>query len=204
MAAAIAVSLPPRPVHSRLVRVTHWINAAATLVMIASGLQIYNAAPILPFRFPDAIALGGWLGGALLWHFAAMWVLAANLAIMLIAGLLTGRYRRRLLPLSPRQALADAGKALRGELDHHDLGRYNGVQRLLYAGVLALLVLVVLSGLAIWKPVQLGWLTSAMGGFQGARIAHFAAMAGIAAFLVVHVAMALLVPKSLRAMLRGY
>lgn len=194
----------PALVHPRLVRATHWINAASTLVMIASGLQIYNAAPILPFRFPDAITLGGWLGGALLWHFAAMWVMAANLAVMLAGGLLTGRYRRRLLPLSPREALADAGKALKGRLDHHDLSRYNGVQRLLYAGVLALLVLVVLSGLAIWKPVQLGWLTSAMGGFQAARVIHFVAMAGIALFIVVHVVMAVLVPKSLRAMLRGH
>lgn len=194
----------PRQEHSRLVRLTHWINAASTTVMIASGLQIYNAAPILPFRFPDAITLGGWLGGALLWHFAAMWVMAANLAVMVISGLVTGRYRRRLLPLGPRQALADAGKALRGQLDHHDLSRYNGVQRLLYAGVLALLVLVVLSGLAIWKPVQLGWMTAAMGGFQAARAVHFLSMAGIAVFLIVHVAMALLVPRSLRAMLRGH
>lgn len=203
MAASPAISAP-RLVHPLAVRLTHWINAAATLVMIASGLQIYNAAPILPFRFPDWITLGGWLGGALLWHFAAMWVLAINFTIMLATGLASGRYSSRLLPLSPREALADVGKALKGSLDHHDLSRYNGVQRLLYAGVLSLILLVVLSGLAIWKPVQFRWLATAMGGFQGARIVHFAAMSGITGFLIVHVVMALLVPKSLRAMLRGH
>ncbi|KAB2850776.1 MAG: cytochrome b/b6 domain-containing protein [Hyphomicrobiaceae bacterium] len=203
----MAPALPGRarhPFHPRLVRLTHWINAAATMVLVASGLQIYNAAPILPFSFPDAITLGGWLGGALLWHFAAMWVMIANLMLMLVYGLLTGRYRRRLLPLSPREAMADAGKALRGKLDHQDLSRYNGVQRLMYAGVLALLVLVVASGLAIWKPVQLGWLTSMMGGFQSARALHFLSMTCISIFLFIHLVMALLVPRSLRAMLRGH
>jgi thiosulfate reductase cytochrome b subunit len=203
----MAYALPavaPRLVHPRFVRLTHWVNALATIILIASGLQIYNAAPILPFSFPDAVTLGGWLGGALLCHFAAMWVMLANLLLMLGYGFLTGRYRRRLLPLSPTEALADAGRALRGKLDHGDLGRYNGVQRLMYAGVLALLVLVVASGLAIWKPVQLRWLTTTMGGFQAARIVHFLSMSGIAAFLVIHLTMALLVPKSLFAMLRGH
>ncbi|MBV9217872.1 MAG: cytochrome b/b6 domain-containing protein, partial [Methylobacteriaceae bacterium] len=165
--------------------------------------QIYNAYPILPFRFPDGVTLGGWLGGALLWHFAAMWLLMANGLVLFAYGIGSGRYRRKLLPITPRAVIADALAALRGGLSHARLDDYNAVQKLLYLGVLCLLVVIVASGFAIWKPVQLAWLTSLFGGFQGARIVHFLAMAGIAGFIVIHVVMALLVPRSLVAMLRG-
>lgn len=137
------------------------------------------------------------------WHFAAMWVLAANGLIYVTYGLVSGRFRRKLTPISPRDAIRDALSALRGRLGHEDLSVYNGVQRLLYAGVIVLGILIVLSGLAIWKPVQLGWLTALMGDFDNARIIHFAAMAGIVLFAAVHVPMALLVPRSLLAMIRG-
>ena len=193
-----------RVLHPLVVRLTHWLNAVAVIVMIGSGWQIYNASPILPFTFPGAITIGGWLGGALLWHFAAMWLVMASLAIYLAYGLASGRLRRKLLPLSARALVADLGAALRLRLAHHDLSRYNAVQRAFYVGVIAALVLVVLSGLAIWKPVQLQWLAFVLGGFAGARVVHFAAMSAIVLFILVHVAMALLVPRSLRAMLRGY
>ena len=189
--------------HPAFVRVTHWINAAAILVMIASGLQIHNAYPILPFQVPGFLTLGGWLGGALLWHFAAMWVLAANFLLYLAYGLATGRLRRKLLPIRPHELVLDVASALRGRLAHADIARYNAVQKLLYLGVLCLIATAVASGLAIWKPVQLDWLIQAMGGFQGARLVHFLAMSGIAGFLAVHVVMALLVPRTLVAMLRG-
>lgn len=188
-------------IHPTIVRLTHWVNAFATLTMIGSGWQIYNASPIFPFRFP--IGLGDWLGGALLWHFAAMWLLIFNGIIYLAYGLLSGRLRSKLLPIHPREVLTDARAALRGKLAHEDLSEYNAIQRLLYLGVIALLVLIVLSGLAIWKPVQLGFLTDLAGGFQNARLIHFIAMSGITAFIVIHVVMALLVPKSLRAMVKG-
>jgi thiosulfate reductase cytochrome b subunit len=132
-----------------------------------------------------------------------MWLLAGNLAVMLGYGVLSGRYRRKLLPVSVTDAIADANAALRGRLGHADLSVYNGVQRLLYASVIAALILVVLSGLAIWKPVQFGTLTWLLGDFDRARLIHFAAMAAIAGFLLVHVAMSLLAPRSLRAMLLG-
>lgn len=192
-----------RAIHPWPVRLTHWINAAAILIMIGSGWQIYNAHPILPFRFPNWLTIGGWLGGATQWHFAAMWLLMLNFAGMLAYGLGTGRYRRKLLPVRPVEILADIRAALAGRLLHADLSRYNGVQKLLYAGVLGAILLVILSGFAIWKPVQLGFITSFMGGFQGARIVHFLAMSAITGFITVHVAMALLVPKTLGAMLRG-
>ncbi|WP_291855607.1 cytochrome b/b6 domain-containing protein [Bradyrhizobium sp.] len=185
------------------VRAVHWTNAVAMVVMIMSGWQIYNASPLFGFTFSRSITLGGWLGGALLWHFAAMWLLMVNGLIYLTVGLATGRFRRKLLPITPEGVISDARAALTGKLSHDDLTRYNHVQKLLYAGVIVIGILVVLSGLALWKPVQLQWLTALFGGYEAARYVHFFCMAGIVAFMVVHVALALLVPKSLRAMIIG-
>lgn len=193
----------PATLHPLIVRLTHWINAAAMVVMVMSGWEIHNAHPIAPFPFPSTITLGGGLIGALQWHFAAMWVLAANGLLYVAYGLLSGRFRHKLLPVSPRAAIRDGLAALRGQLGHDDLSVYNGVQRLLYAGVILLGVLIVMSGIAIWKPVQFGWLTALMGDFDTARIIHFIAMSGIVLFAAVHVPMALLVPRSLLAMIRG-
>ena len=192
-----------RVLHPLVVRLTHWLNAVAVIGMIGSGWQIYNASPILPFTFPGAITIGGWLGGALLWHFAAMWLVMANLAIYLAYGLASGRLRHKLLPLSLGALVADLGAALRFRLAHQDLSRYNAVQRAFYLGVIAALVLVVLSGLAIWKPVQTYPLELLFGGFQGARLVHFLAMCGIVLFLCVHIALVALVPSTLRAMVLG-
>lgn len=185
------------------VRVMHWINAAAMIMMIMSGWQIYNASPLFEFRFDRSITLGGWLGGALLWHFAAMWLLMLNGLAYLITGLATGRFRTKLLPITPNGVLADLKAALTFKLAHDDLTVYNSVQKLLYAGIILVGIVVVLSGLSIWKPVQLHWLVSLFGDYPTARYVHFACMALICAFLVVHVALALLVPKSLRAMITG-
>ncbi|MCW1427815.1 cytochrome b/b6 domain-containing protein [Novosphingobium sp. JCM 18896] len=190
-------------IHPGLVRLTHWINAAAMTVMVMSGWAIHNAAPIAPFAFPAAITLGGGLIGALQWHFAAMWVLVANGGLYLVHGMVTGRLRCRLFPVSLQAVFADGLAALRGRLRHDDLAAYNGVQRLLYAGVILLGLAAVVSGLAIWKPVQFGWLTALLGDFDNARIVHFIAMAGIVAFAAIHVPMALLFPRSLRAMIFG-
>ena len=190
-------------IHPAWVRVTHWINAIAMLVMIGSGWEIYNASPLFGFIFPRSITLGGWLAGALLWHFAAMWVLVINGIVYVTLGIVTGRFRRKLLPIRPSEVIADVRAALAGRLSHDDLSVYNAVQRLLYLGVILTGVLIVLSGLAIWKPIQLQWLTALFGGYDAARYVHFFAMAAIVGFLVVHVLLAVLVPKSLRAMLTG-
>jgi len=190
-------------IHPAWVRVTHWINAIAILVMIGSGWQIYNAAPLFPFNFPKSIALGNWLAGALLWHFAAMWLLVINGLVYVTLGIVSGRFRRKLLPISPAQVLADAKAALSFKLSHEDISRYNAVQKLLYAGVILTGIVIVLSGLAIWKPVQLQELTALFGGYDFARYVHFFAMAAIVGFLLVHVALALIVPKNLRAMVTG-
>lgn len=190
-------------VHPRIVRLTHWINAIAMFVMIASGWQIYNAYPILPFVFPQWTTLGGWLGGALLWHFAAMWVLILNFAVYIVYGVSTGRFRNTLLPIRVKDIRADILAALTGRLKHADLSRYNAIQKLLYAGVIGAIVAAILSGFAIWKPVQFSWLTALFGGFQGARLVHFYSMVAISGFLAIHVVMAVVVPLTLRAMIIG-
>lgn len=198
------IAVPAKTViHPIWVRITHWINAIAMIVMILSGWQIYNASPLFNFVFPTSITLGGWLAGALLWHFAAMWVLAVNGLVYLALGIASGRFARKFFPIRPREVLADTRAAINGRLSHDDLSVYNAVQKLLYVGVILAGILVVLSGLAIWKPIQLQELTAVMGGYDAARYVHFIAMAGIVGFLVVHVVLALIVPKSLRAMLRG-
>jgi thiosulfate reductase cytochrome b subunit len=190
-------------VHPVWVRVTHWINALAMLVMIGSGWQIYDASPLFGFTFPRQIALGNWLAGALLWHFAAMWVLMINGLVYLVLGIVSGRFRRKLFPVYPREVLRDLFAALRGKLAHDDLSVYNAVQKLLYLGIIVAGIAIVLSGLSIWKPVQFQPLTAFFGGYNTARYVHFAAMTTIVAFLVVHVSLAVIVPKSLRAMIIG-
>jgi len=191
-------------IHPGWVRVCHWINALAILLMIGSGWQIYDASPLFrSLEFSKHIALGQWLGGALLWHFAAMWLLVINGIVYVTLGLATGRFRRKLLPITPSAVLTDAKAALTFQLAHDDLSHYNAVQKMLYAGVILCGILIVLSGLSIWKPVQFQELTALFGGYDFARYVHFAAMAAIVGFLVVHVTLALLVPKSLRAMVTG-
>jgi thiosulfate reductase cytochrome b subunit len=202
--AAIGAALPRRaPIHPPIVRATHWINAGAMAVMISSGWAIHNAYPTLPWQFPSWTTLGGSLIGGLRWHFAAMWLVTVNGLVYLAHGLLSGRLRRKLFPITPRAVVGDLRAALAGRLSHDDITVYNSVQRLLYLGVILAGVMVVASGLSIWKPVQLRWLVMLLGDFDNARLVHFAAMSAIVGFVVVHAAMALLVPKTLRAMVRG-
>jgi thiosulfate reductase cytochrome b subunit len=185
------------------VRIVHWINAVAMILMIMSGWQVYNASPLFKFSFPGTITLGSWLGGALLWHFAAMWLLMVNGLVYLVLGLVTGRFRNKLFPISPGGVISDVKAALTFKLSHDDLTHYNYVQKLLYAGIIAVGIVIVLSGLSIWKPVQLQYLTALFGGYDIARYVHFVCMSAIVGFLVIHVALALLVPRSLRAMIIG-
>ncbi len=197
-------AMPAAPtIHPAWVRITHWINATAVVMMIMSGWEIYNASPLFPFLFPRTITLGGWLAGALLWHFAAMWLFVVNGVVYVLLGLATGRFRSKLVPIRAGELVTDVKAALAGRLAHDDLAVYNAVQKLLYVGVILAGVVIVLSGLAIWKPVQLQTLTALFGGYDAARYVHFFAMATIAGFVVIHVVMAFVVPKSLRAMITG-
>jgi thiosulfate reductase cytochrome b subunit len=189
-----------RPAHPLPVRIMHWIGATAVICMILSGWTIYNASPSLPFTFPAWMTLGGWLAAGIAWHLTAMWVLFADGVAYLTYGILSGHFRRDIRPVGPKAVLRDLGEAVRLRLDHR-LGHYNAVQRLLYTGVIVVICLSVLTGLAIWKPVQLGWLTALFGGYPMARHIHLAMMGLIVGFLVIHLVLVALFPRTLISML---
>jgi thiosulfate reductase cytochrome b subunit len=164
-------------VHPLVVRITHWVNVVAVLIMLTSGWQIYNASPVFEaFSFPYALTLGGWLAGALQWHFAAMWLFAINGLVYVLYGIASGHFRRKLLPISPRAP---------------------------YLVLIGALIVLVLSGLVIWKPVQLYWLGILMGDYEGARVLHFFAMAAVVLIVIVHVLMVVLVPRTFPTMFTG-
>jgi len=202
-------------VHPAAVRVTHWINVVAMAIMIGSGWRIWNSSPIFDFSFPVAITIGGdpaasqdvhnelGLAGALQWHFAGMWLLAINGLIYFVYGIWSGHFRRALFPLSPAAFIRDVLAALTFRLPHR-LGVYNAVQKTLYLGVLLAGVVMVLTGLAIWKPGQFQELAFLFGGFDTARLIHFLGMAAIVLFLFVHVTLVIIVPKTLPTMITGH
>ena len=194
-----ALHLHPLPV-----RIMHWVNAIAIFIMIGSGWKIYNDDILFSFlRFPDAIVIGKWAQYGLQWHFFGMWIFVLNGLAYLCYGIATGRFRRKLFPISVREVFTTIGEALRFRLRHDDLTRYNAVQKVLYLGVMMVGILIVISGLALWKPVQFSELADLFGSFQNIRLVHFLCMAAIVMFIVVHVTLALLVPQSLIAMLTG-
>jgi thiosulfate reductase cytochrome b subunit len=199
----MATDQPRMVIHPLVVRITHWINVLAVLIMITSGWQIYNASPLFGFSFPDNITLGGWLAGALQWHFAGMWLFVLNGLVYLAYGIFSGHFRRKLLPISPRAVFADIRDAFAGHLAHDDLGVYNAAQRAAYLALIFFLMFLIATGLVIWKPVQFYWLGSFMGDYEGARYLHFFAMSMVAFIVIVHVVMALCVPRTLPTMITG-
>ena len=204
MPASSHPSRPTRKLHPWPVRVMHWTNALAMLGMITSGWGIYNDSVIIhDLHFAGGIRLGDWAAESLLWHFAVMWLLMANGLAYLIYGFATGRFRERLLPIRVAEIAQTVRDTLHGHVAHADLTVYNAVQKVLY--ILAILggVAQVVTGFAIWKPIQLSWLVSLLGGFQNARLLHFLGMSGLVLFLAIHVALAVLVPKTLWAMMAG-
>jgi len=190
--------------HPLPVRIMHWINAAAMIIMIMSGWKIYDDDVIFSWlRFPDAITLGKWAQNGLQWHFFGMWIVALNGLTYLLYGISTGRFRSKLFPISLRELIATMRDAFTFRLSHDDLTHYNAVQKVLYVGIIAVGIVVVLSGLALWKPVQFSELASLFYDFQTTRLVHFLCMTAIVLFLVVHVTLTLIVPRSLIAMLTG-
>ena len=190
-------------IHPLIVRITHWVNALAILVMVTSGWRIYNASPLFPFRFPNELTLGGWLAGALQWHFAAMWVLVLNGLVYVTYGMVSGHFRRKLFPITPAAVLNDVKEALRGKLAHDDLSMYNAAQRTAYLVIILCLVVLVFSGLVIWKPVQFYEIGLFLGDYEGARIVHFCAMALMVFIVLVHIVMVILVPRTFPTMITG-
>src|SRR6202521_3776774 len=188
--------------HPAIIRVLHWVWVYAIGCMVFSGWEIYNASPSLPFTFPRWAGLGGWLGGALAWHFSAMWLLALAGIAYLAYGFASGHFRRDLRPPTPRAVFRDLWSALTFRLGHR-IGHYNAVQRLLYLGVIGALVLQVVTGLAIWKPVQLRALVGLFGGYPIARNIHLAIMFLIVAFVIVHIVLVVIFPRTLVSMIVG-
>lgn len=200
--------------HPIATRVTHWLMAVAIAILIGSGWRIYNASPIFGFTFPEWATLGGdvedslalhndpGVASAIAWHFAAMWLLALSYLGFMLWNTFSGHFRRDFLPISPASFWRDFVAAIRFRLDHR-LGEYNVVQRVAYWGALGSVAMMLLSGTAIWKPVQTYPLETLFGGFQGARIVHFVFMTAIALFIVIHVALVILVPKTFIAMTLG-
>jgi thiosulfate reductase cytochrome b subunit len=193
-----------RRLHPLPLRIMHWINALAIFIMIGSGWKIYNDDVIFGFlHFPDWLVIGKWAQHGLQWHFFGMWIFVLNGICYLTYGIATGRFRRKLFPISIGEIVATVGDALRFRLSHDDLTHYNPVQKILYLGVMLIGICIVISGLALWKPVQFSELAALFGSFQTIRLVHFLCMSAIVAFILVHVSLALLVPQSLVAMVTG-
>jgi thiosulfate reductase cytochrome b subunit len=199
----------PRPIEARRlhpwpVRLMHWTNAIAMIIMILSGWGIYDDYVIVPgLHFSETFRLGTWAAPSLLWHFAGMWLLAVNGLCYVSYGLVTGRLRERMLPIRWTELVQTVRDTLHFKIEHHDLTVYNAVQKLLYIVVILAGISQVVTGVFIWKPIQFSAAVALLGGFQAVRLEHFCGMLVIVGFLIVHVALSLLVPQTLWAMLTG-
>lgn len=209
----------PRPAQPWLIRATHWANVFLFAVMTGSGLQILIAYPFLgprgelygwyPFQGappPGALTIGVWLAGARHWHFAFAWLFVANALVYFTYLFASGEWRRRLF--FPRRDARNAWLTVLHDLRLRKdapppVGLYNGMQRLTYTAVLATAPLIVLSGLAMYKPVQLPLLTALVGGYDVARAIHLLMLVALALFTVVHVIQVLLHPRTLADMTVG-
>ncbi len=207
---ADAVTAVAQDIHDRTsvyplwLRLMHWANATAVIILIMSGWRIYDATHFMfGLKIPPNWTIGGWLGGALQWHFALMWLLIGNAVVYTIVHIANGRFTRQFLPVTTQGLLSDAKDFLKGKLSHADIRHYNTIQKLAYLFAMLDIIVLILSGLVLWKSVQLPWLRDALGGYEFARRIHFFAMAGMVGFIVVHVVMALAVPKTIKAMVWG-
>jgi thiosulfate reductase cytochrome b subunit len=193
-----------RRLHPLPLRIMHWVNAVAVIIMITSGWKIYNDEVIFGWlHFPEYLTLGVWAQHGLQWHFLGMWIFALNGFAYLTYGMFSGRFWQKLFPVSSREVIATVNDAMRFRLKHDDLTHYNAVQKVLYLGIILVGILTLMSGLAIWKPLQFSELLTLFYDFQTARLVHFLCMTAFVLFLCVHVALALLVPQSLVAMITG-
>jgi len=200
---AVTTAPDRESIHHLWLRLIHWANAFAVIILIGSGWQIYNATGFLHFHFPKQVTLGHWLGGGIQWHFAAIWILFTTATLYLVINVATKRLWRQFLPVTPQGLWHDLGDFLKGHLSHADVRKYNSIQKLAYLFAMVDIVVLIASGLVLFKNVQLGWLRILLGGYEVARYIHFFAMALMVGFIVVHVVMALAVPKTIKAMLWG-
>ncbi len=191
-----------RIIHPLFVRITHWINAYAAIAMLMSGMRIYNASPLYEFKFPPEITLGGWLAGALSWHFAVMWLLVINGIAYLLYGIFSGHFIRKMLNIGAMSAYRNIKLEMKYLL-LHGTGEYNVIQRLLYVLVIWDVILLFFSGLALWKPVQFQRIADFMGGYEQARYIHFYGMVILGLFILIHVSIAFAVKETIKSMFTG-
>ncbi len=174
------------PQQTFFTKVFHWINIISLFVMLASGLQIYNANPVFGGRagwhFPAFVTLGGWLAGGRHWHFAAMWLFSMNLLIYGIFILITRRWKRRYVSDSDIQVLKTGKNPKRRNYAWH---------RLVYTAIMPVLVLAIASGLAMYKPAQFHWLSALFINWQTLRTVHFVTVPIVILFTFVHSLLAL-------------
>jgi thiosulfate reductase cytochrome b subunit len=203
-AAVKSTALRRARLHPLPLRIMHWINAVAVFIMIGSGWRIYNDDVLFGWlHFPDFLVIGKWAQYGLQWHFFGMWIFALNGLAYLAYGIFGGRFRQKLIPISLTDFRVTVADALHLRLSHADLTVYNAVQKALYLGVILVGILTVITGLCLWKPVQFSEVADLFGNFQTIRLIHFLCMSAIVAFIAVHVTLALLVPRSLLAMITG-
>ena len=191
-----------RIIHPLFVRITHWINAYAAIAMLMSGMRIYNASPLYEFKFPPELTLGGWLAGALSWHFAVMWLLVINGIAYLLYGIFSGHFIRKMLNIGAMSAYRNIKLEMKYLL-LHGTGEYNVIQRLLNVLVIWDVVLLFFSGLALWKPVQFQRIADFMGGYEQARYIHFYGMVILGLFILIHVSIAFAVKGTIKSMFTG-
>ena len=199
------------------IRITHWVNGVLLVFVAGSGLQILGAFPSMgprgalygwyPFQGkspPGWLTIGGWLAGARHIHFALAWFLVLNAFVYLAVYFGRGEWRRRLfLRADISNAVQTALYYVRIRKTPPQQGLYNGLQKLGYTSAVLLGILEVLSGLAIYKPVQLSRLAALFGGYDGARAVHLLGLVALAGFTIGHVVMVALHPRTLVTIITG-
>jgi thiosulfate reductase cytochrome b subunit len=172
---------PPGPKQAAFIKLTHAITIVSLVIMMGSGLQIYNANPVFGSRdgwtFPKMITIGGWLGGGRNWHFAAMWFFSINLFIYGLYIFITKRWEKRFASSADLKALQTATNVKRKNYAWH---------RLVYTGIIPVLLLAIVSGIAMYKPAQLDWLSDLFINWQILRTVHFLTVPIVLVFMIVH------------------
>lgn len=180
-------SKPPIiPKQAFLAKLFHWLNLISLLLMITSGLQIYNANPVFGGRagwhFPSFLLLGGWLAGGRHWHFAAMWLFSVNLLVYGIYILFSRRWRHRFVASNDLKAI---------QISQNPKRKIYAWHRIAYSAIIPILLLAIVTGLAMYKPAQLYWLSGLFGNWQILRTVHFMSVPVVLIFAIIHSLLAL-------------
>ncbi|SGY85966.1 cytochrome b/b6 domain-containing protein [Moritella viscosa] len=188
------------PIHSGLIRILHALNAISVIGLISSGWAIFNASPLYPISFPVSLSLGGYLTEALQWHFLLIWLFVFSSILFVLSRLLSLTVAPNLWPISIKKIVNETQQVLTFNLKHY-IGEYNHIQRMFYLTAFLLFIVLILSGLGLWKPVQFQVINYIVGGYENMRRVHFWAMVSISTFIIVHLSMVIMVPSTLLSMI---